>query len=126
VEDVCRALELLLERGRIGEVYNVGSGTECSNLDMARMVARLLGSPQAAIEHVADRPGHDRRYAVDDTKLRALGWRPARSFEETLGETVAWYREHETWWDRSAQPIHEDLAHRLNGTVGASAHPAIV
>jgi dTDP-glucose 4,6-dehydratase len=109
VLDHCRALDLLLERGTPGEVYNVGGGNEVRNLDLTRRILALLDRPESLIQPVADRPGHDRRYCLDSARLRGLGWRPARDFDEGLRETVAWYRDNEAWW----RPIKEhDPAYR--------------
>jgi dTDP-glucose 4,6-dehydratase len=88
----------VLHKGAEGEVYNVGAGAELENIALTRRVLALLGKPERLIQAVTDRPGHDRRYAVDTTKLRALGWQPVHSFEDALAATVAWYRAHEAWW----------------------------
>ncbi len=98
VEDHCAALDLVLRRGGEGEVYNVGGGHELDNLALTRQILRLTGRPESLIRPVADRPGHDRRYALDSSKVRALGWAPRHRFDEALAATVAWYREHEAWW----------------------------
>lgn len=100
VEDHCEALLGVLERGRSGAVYNIGAGIERTNLDLTREILRLLGRPESAIEFVADRPGHDRRYALDTTKIRReLGWSATRSvWPRMLEETVRWYADHESWW----------------------------
>jgi dTDP-glucose 4,6-dehydratase len=98
VRDHCAALDLVLHKGAEGEVYNVGAGAELENIALTRRVLALLGKPERLIQAVTDRPGHDRRYAVDTTKLRALGWQPVHSFEDALAATVAWYRAHEAWW----------------------------
>jgi dTDP-glucose 4,6-dehydratase len=103
VEDHCRALDLLLDRGVAGEVYNVGGGNEVTNLDLTHRILALTGRPATLIRPVADRPGHDRRYALDTTKLRGLGWRPETPFDAGLAATVAWYRDNEWWW----RPIKE-------------------
>jgi dTDP-glucose 4,6-dehydratase len=109
VDDHCEALEIVLERGEPGEIYNVGSGDEVSNLDLAHQILELAGQPTSLIEHVEDRIGHDRRYSVDSSRVQALGWQPARQWAEALAETVAWYREHPEWWQavksRSAHPV---------------------
>jgi dTDP-glucose 4,6-dehydratase len=98
VLDHVAALDLVLRRGTPGEVYNVGGGQELENVVLTRRILALLDKPESLIRPVADRPGHDRRYAVDTAKLRALGWAPAHAFEEALAATVTWYRTHEPWW----------------------------
>ncbi len=98
VLDNCAAIDLVLRKGQDGEVYNIGGGTEVENLVLTRQILRLLGKPESLIQPVKDRPGHDRRYALDCHKLRALGWKPAHAFGEALAETVEWYRSHESWW----------------------------
>jgi dTDP-glucose 4,6-dehydratase len=98
VLDHCEAIDVVLTRGQPGEVYNVGTGVETRNIDIARMILRLLGKPESLIRFVADRPGHDRRYSVDTSKLRALGWENRRTTEEAVERTVRWYLENEWWW----------------------------
>ncbi len=99
VEDHCAGVELVLRSGESGHVYNVG-GEEHDNLDVTRRILELTGAGEDLIRHVDDRPGHDRRYSLDDSKLRALGWTPAHSLGESgLAETVEWYREHRAWWE---------------------------
>ncbi|MGQ9567901.1 MAG: dTDP-glucose 4,6-dehydratase [Anaerolineae bacterium] len=98
VLDHCEGIDLVLHRGVPGEVYNLGSGVETRNIDMARLILRLLGKPETLIRHVTDRPGHDRRYALDCSKIMALGWRPRHTFEEALEKTVRWYVDNEWWW----------------------------
>jgi dTDP-glucose 4,6-dehydratase len=85
--------------GAPGEVYNVGGGDERENIEVTMRILELTGADERLIRHVEDRPGHDRRYSVDTTKLRALGWSPRRRFEEGLAETVAWYRDRRDWWE---------------------------
>jgi dTDP-glucose 4,6-dehydratase len=98
-EDYCSAIELVLREAPPGEVYNVG-GQECENMDVVRRILELTGASPDLVRHVADRPGHDRRYAVDSSKIRALGWTPVHSFERGgLEATVEWYREHRAWWE---------------------------
>jgi dTDP-glucose 4,6-dehydratase len=98
VLDNCAALDIVLRRGRDGEVYNVGGGHEVENVVLTREILRLTGRPERLIRAVADRPGHDRRYAVDSTKVSQLGWAPRHPFAAALQATVTWYREHEAWW----------------------------
>jgi dTDP-glucose 4,6-dehydratase len=103
VSDNCRALDLIIEAGAPGEVYNVGGGNHVKNVDLTRRILRLLDKPDSLIRAVADRAGHDRRYSVDTAKLHALGWTPRVAFEQGLAETVSWYRQNEWWW----RPIKE-------------------
>jgi dTDP-glucose 4,6-dehydratase len=98
VEDHCAAVELVLREGQAGEAYNVG-GEEHENLEITSRILELTGADQGLVRHVDDRPGHDRRYSLDDAKLRGLGWAPQRSLEDGLAETVEWYREHRGWWE---------------------------
>jgi len=98
VEDHCAGIDLALHRGLAGEVYNLGGGNERHNIDVTRLILRLLGRPETLIRPVADRPGHDRRYALDCAKLKALGWAPQKDFETAMAETVAWYQQNEWWW----------------------------
>jgi dTDP-glucose 4,6-dehydratase len=98
VDDHCAAIELVLGRGRSGEVYNVG-GDERENLEMVRRILELTGADETLVRHVTDRPGHDRRYSIDDAKLRGLGWRPENELEDGLAATFAWYRDNRAWWE---------------------------
>ncbi|NWF97288.1 MAG: dTDP-glucose 4,6-dehydratase [Candidatus Thorarchaeota archaeon] len=101
VSDHCRAIRLVARRGRPGEVYNVGGNNERSNLEITRLLLELLGQDESMIQPVPDRPGHDRRYAVDTGKIEGeLGWRPRVQFEAGLAETVAWYQANQGWWRR--------------------------
>jgi len=103
VSDHCRAIDRVIAQGQSGEVYNIGGGNEVRNIDLTHRILDLLGKPASLIKPVADRPGHDRRYSLDTSKLRALGWTPSVPFEDGLAETVQWYRENEWWW----RPIKE-------------------
>ena len=103
VDDHCRALDLLIERGQPGETYNIGGGNEVTNIDLTHRILKLLDQPASLIEPIADRPGHDRRYCLDTAKLRALGWQPQTAFETGLDATVAWYAKNQGWW----RPIKE-------------------
>lgn len=133
VEDHCRALDLLLHQGCPGEIYNIGGGAERTNLEVARTLLRLLDKPESLIHFVADRPAHDRRYALDCTRLReAFGWRPAVAFEDGIRSTVAWYRANSGWvsrvrdgayreyYDRYYTRREESLAAILGGKAGRS------
>jgi dTDP-glucose 4,6-dehydratase len=101
VEDHCRGLLAALEGGKSGQVYNFGAASERENIQIVKGVLQLLGKPESLIQYVKDRPGHDRRYAIDAAKARReLGWAPRHRFEDALAATVAWYREHRGWWER--------------------------
>jgi dTDP-glucose 4,6-dehydratase len=101
VQDHCRAIDLVLRNGAAGEIYNVGGRCECCNIDVVRYILRRLGKSESLIRLVQDRPGHDRRYAIDCSKLEErLGWRPLVGFEEGMNQTISWYIEHEAWWQR--------------------------
>ena len=98
VEDHCRAVEAAVLRGRNGNVYNVGGGVELTNIEVARRILAALDAPGELIQFVPDRPGHDRRYAMDSGLIRALGWEPETPFEEGLKRTVRWYASNRSWW----------------------------
>jgi dTDP-glucose 4,6-dehydratase len=98
VLDNCAAIDRVLRRGQEGEIYNIGGGHEVENVTLTRSILELLGKPETFITPVADRPGHDRRYALDSSKVHGLGWKPAHSFPVALAATVEWYRTHEAWW----------------------------
>jgi dTDP-glucose 4,6-dehydratase len=99
VEDHARAILRVLEAGELGSVYNIGGGTPRTNLELTRLLVERCGrSMDTHVEHVADRPGHDRRYAVNSERLRALGWSPSVGLDDGIARTVAWYRENESWW----------------------------
>jgi dTDP-glucose 4,6-dehydratase len=99
VLDHCRAIDAVIQKGKPGEIYNIGSGNEKTNLELVHQLLDLLGKPSSLIQFVADRPGHDRRYALDSSKItRELGWQAAHPFEEDLPAMVDWYVKHESWW----------------------------
>lgn len=102
VEDHCRAIDLIIHQGTVGEVYNVGGHNEMKNIDIVKLICRTLGKPESLIHFVMDRKGHDRRYAIDPTKIhRELGWLPETKFADGIQKTIQWYVNHEDWW----QPI---------------------
>ncbi len=103
VDDNCAAIDLLLRRGAPGQIYNVGAGNELTNLDLTSRLVTLCGADDAMVERVPDRLGHDCRYSVDTTKVRALGWEPRRGLDEALADTVAWYRTNRAWWEPLAR-----------------------
>lgn len=99
VEDHCEALGLVMREGRPGNIYNVAGGKELENVQLVKMILNIMGKPESLIEFVEDRPGHDRRYSLDDRKIRKeLGWTPKHEFENALQETVKWYLKNEKWW----------------------------
>jgi len=99
VEDHCAALGAIVDRGRPGEIYNIGADCELTNVELTHRILAGCGRDPSFIEHVKDRPAHDRRYAIDSTKIRTeLGWRPMHSFDEALARTIAWYRDNTAWW----------------------------
>ena len=117
VRDHCEGIDTVLRRGRAGELYNLGTGVETPNLHMAQLILRLLGKPESLVQPVVDRPGHDRRYALDCSKVQALGWRSRHSFEEALEKTVRWYVDNEWWWRKIKSGGHyqEYYARQYNG-----------
>ena len=101
VKDHCSAIATVLEKGKTGEVYNIGGNNEKANIQIVRLILEALGKPESLITYVQDRPGHDRRYAIDNTKItRELGWAPAYTFEEGIKETIRWYLDHPGWVER--------------------------
>ncbi len=123
VEDHCEAIDAVLHGGVSGDVYNVGAENERTNLDVVGSILELCGRPRDLVRHVADRPGHDRRYAMNSKKIRdALGWRPRHTFENGLAETVAWYRANGPWADRVRSGAYRDYYERQYGArLGAEA-----
>jgi dTDP-glucose 4,6-dehydratase len=107
VEDWVRAAMTVMDRGRPGDVYNIGDGHELSNLELAKRICEMAGAPESLITFVADRPGHDFRYGLRPDRLRALGWTPSVSFDEGLERTIAWYRHH---LDEIATPMEDSPA----------------
>lgn len=102
VEDHCRAIDLIIHKGTVGEVYNVGGHNEMKNIDIVKLICKALHKPESLIQYVTDRKGHDRRYAIDPTKIHTeLGWLPETKFADGIQKTIQWYLQHEDWW----QPI---------------------
>ncbi len=99
VDDHCRGILHALKKGKAGEIYNISSETELENIVLTRLILKVLGKPESLIEHVTDRLGHDRRYAISSAKLRALGWKEKHPFDEAFRSTVLWYRDHKIWWE---------------------------
>jgi dTDP-glucose 4,6-dehydratase len=114
VEDHCSAIDLVLHYGRLGEVYNIGGNSECRNLDVVKQILDQLGKPESLITFVKDRPGHDRRYAIDSSKIqKELGWRPSHTFEAGLAETIRWYQSHEMWWKRILSREYQEYYRKM-------------
>lgn len=125
VLDHCEGVDLVLRRGEPGQVYNIGGGNERQNLEVTETILGLLNKPRDLLQHVTDRPGHDRRYSLDCTKLKALGWQPQHGFEEALQETLSWYRENRAWWKRIksgeyAEYYRRNYGQRLSASGGRS------
>ncbi|SDJ84601.1 dTDP-glucose 4,6-dehydratase [Natronincola ferrireducens] len=101
VKDHCTAIDAVLHKGKDGEVYNIGGNNEKANIEIVKLIIRALGKSQDLIKYVKDRPGHDRRYAIDNTKITTeLGWEPQYTFEEGIEETIAWYLDNRDWWEK--------------------------
>ncbi|MCX7020250.1 MAG: dTDP-glucose 4,6-dehydratase [bacterium] len=116
VGDHCRAIELVLENGRPGEIYNIGIDNEIPNLEVIRKLLVLLDRPESLIRHVKDRPGHDRRYAIDASKIaRELGWKPFVQFDDGLAATVRWYLDNRSWWEKIISGEYRQYYARMYG-----------
>ena len=115
VFDHCAAIEVVLRRGKPGQVYNIGGGNERENLAVAEAILLHLGKPSDLIRYVEDRPGHDRRYAVDCTRLGALDWDPTLSFDDGLRQTIDWYRHNEAWWRKIKSGEFREYYERMYG-----------
>lgn len=100
VEDHCTAIDLIIHKGKVGEVYNVGGHNEKTNLEVVKTILKAIDKPESLIEYVTDRPGHDLRYAIDPTKIeRELGWKPKYTFDTGIRQTIQWYLDNRTWWE---------------------------
>lgn len=115
VMDHCEGIDVVLRRGQIGEIYNVGTGGEMENLRMVEIMLDELGKPMSLIQHVEDRPGHDRRYCLNVDKLKALGWEPRLTHEEAIRKTVRWYVNNEWWWRKIKSGEFKEYYKRLYG-----------
>jgi dTDP-glucose 4,6-dehydratase len=116
VIDHNKAIELVLEKGRSGQVYNIGASQEMKNIDIVKLVLKNLGKTEELIEYVKDRPGHDRRYAIDSSKIRGeLGWKPSFRFEEAIVQTIEWYKKNKSWWERIISGEYQKYYETLYG-----------
>ena len=116
VEDHCSAIELILSKGKDGEVYNVGGHNERANIEVVETILHILGKPESLIEHVTDRKGHDLRYAIDPTKIEEeLGWKPKTTFEDGINKTVDWYLEHKAWWEKIISGEYQNYYEKMYG-----------
>ncbi len=117
VEDHCRAIDMVLSHGKIGETYCVGGVTQdINNLEVVKKIIYIMGADESVIEFVKDRPGHDRRYAIDWTKIKTeLGWQPQHDFDTWLTKTIDWYREHRSWWERVKTGSYQDYYEKQYG-----------
>jgi len=116
VADHCSAIDAVMEKGKAGEVYNIGGNNERANIDIVRRILETLEKPETLIRHVTDRPGHDRRYAIDPAKLeRECGWKPTRTFEEGLPATIQWYLDNRGWWEKIRSGEYRSFYERQYG-----------
>ena len=119
VEDHCRAIDLILQKGRVGEVYNVGGHNEMKNIDIVKLICKALGKPESLIHHVTDRKGHDRRYAIDPTKIHEeLGWLPETKFADGIKKTIQWYLDHEDWRQPIISGEYQQYYQKMYGSRG--------
>lgn len=119
VEEHCRAIDLIIHNGKVGEVYNVGGHNEKRNIDIVRIICQELGKPESLIVHVEDRKGHDRRYAIDPAKIhRELGWLPETKFEDGIKKTIKWYLEHKKWWQDIINGEYQEYYAKMYGNKG--------
>jgi len=116
VGDHCKAIDLILQNGRVGEVYNIGGHNEMRNIDIVKLICKALDKPESLITHVADRKGHDMRYAIDPTKIhRELGWLPETMFADGIQKTIQWYLEHRAWWEEIVSGEYQNYYERMYG-----------
>ncbi|MCB0172623.1 MAG: GDP-mannose 4,6-dehydratase, partial [Anaerolineae bacterium] len=106
VQDHCEGIDTVLRKGELGEIYNLGTGVETTNITMTKLILKLLGKPESLIQPITDRPGHDRRYALDCGKIEMLGWKNKYNFEQAIEATVKWYVDNEEWWRKIKEGRH--------------------
>ena len=116
VEDHCKAIDLIIRKGKVGEVYNIGGHNEMRNIDIVKMICKALGKPESLITYVADRKGHDMRYAIDPTKIhRELGWLPETKFADGIQKTIQWYLDNKEWWQEIISGEYRDYYEKMYG-----------
>ena len=116
VEDHCKAIDLIIRNGRVGEVYNIGGHNEMRNIDIVRLICQKLGKPESLITYVTDRKGHDMRYAIDPTKIHnELGWLPETKFADGIKKTIDWYLNHREWWETIISGEYQDYYEKMYG-----------
>lgn len=116
VEDHCKAIDLIIHKGRVGEVYNVGGHNEKQNIEIVKIICKELGKPESLITHVGDRKGHDMRYAIDPTKIHnELGWLPETKFADGIKKTIDWYLNHREWWETIISGEYQDYYEKMYG-----------
>ena len=116
VEDHCKAIDLIIHNGRVGEVYNVGGHNEMRNIDIVRLICKELGKPESLITYVTDRKGHDMRYAIDPTKIHnELGWLPETKFADGIKKTIRWYLDNEDWWQPIVSGEYQEYYQQMYG-----------
>ena len=116
VLDHCIAIDLIVRNGKVGEIYNIGGYNERTNLEVVKTIIRELGKPESLIHYVTDRPGHDRRYAIDPTKIkRELGWELTTTFDEGIKKTIRWYLDNRSWWENIISGEYQNYYERMYG-----------
>ena len=116
VEDHCAAIDLILEKGKVGQVYNIGGHNEMKNIDIVKLICKALGKPESLITHVTDRKGHDMRYAIDPSFIhQELGWLPETKFEDGIQKTIKWYLDNRSWWEEIVSGAYQDYYGRMYG-----------
>ena len=116
VEDHCKAIDMILHNGRVGEVYNIGGHNEMRNIDIVKIICKALGKPESLITYVTDRKGHDMRYAIDPTKIhRELGWLPETKFADGIQKTIGWYLDNRAWWETIISGEYQDYYEKMYG-----------
>ena len=116
VEDHCKAIDLIMRKGRVGEVYNIGGHNEMANIDIVKIILKELGKPESLITFVTDRKGHDMRYAIDPAKIHAeLGWLPETKFADGIVKTIRWYLENKEWWETIISGEYQQYYERMYG-----------